>query len=650
MKNLFLKTSIALSCLLYAGSNACADESRQWELTSPNRQVNITVKLDKELTYTVKYGQTVAIEPSRLGFVMDGEETGYDVKLLSAPSPKEINETYSLKVGKRLKTINHCMERTLTFENKKGQPFNIVLRAYDDGAAFRYALTQKDEKMHCINEEMTEFAVPVAGKAWIHPYIVDSRGRCCYEEWAEREIDIRSAAPQKSGWYFPMLFNSNGLWMLVTEAALNSNYPATHIDNSGREKAYKIRFPEKTETVYADEPVATTTLPWQSPWRTIIVGKELNDIFSTQMVTHLAPATTITDLTWIKPGRSSWSWWSEKKAKSYKRQVEYINLSHELNWEYVLLDAGWPLMKKEEGTMEDAVKYAQSKGVGVWLWYASQAGQENITDGKGERLMCNREARRKEMERISGLGVKGIKVDFFDTDKQNAIKLCHDILKDAAEFRLMVDLHGCTLPRGWERTYPHLMTMEAVKGGEGMGQQPRCDNAPTHHTILTFTRNVVGSMDYTPLIFSVKNPSTATPGIPRTTYAHQLALSVAFESGFQCFADNEKTYRALPEQVKAFLRKVPCAWDESCLLAGQPGEYAIILRRSNNQWYIGAINGQDRKRSLSFTLPSKLKGQKITVIKDGNNNKEFSYATLQPTGDKVTIELLPFGGFCGTIE
>lgn len=646
------KALVTLFCMACVGNNAIADNAQQWSITSPNGQISICVDRGEGLTYTVKYGNTVAIEPSALGFVIDGKTVGSDVEPVKATPAKEIKEKYTLKSGKRLQTLNHCMERILTFKDKQGEVFDIVLRAYNDGAAFRYVLNRKDGNTHCISKELTEFAVPTQGKAWIHPYIV-SNGNICYEEWAEQDIAIRSAAPQQAaGWAFPMLFNTNKLWLLVTEAELDGNYPATHVDNSGQDNAYKIRFPEEEEKNYPGVATAIITMPWQSPWRVVIVGNELNDIFTTQIVTHLNPPTRIKDLSWIKPGRASWSWWSEKKAKSYKRQVEYVDLSRELKWEYVLFDAGWPLMKKEQGgTVEDAIKYALSKGVGPWLWYASQAGMENAPagKGKGEALMANREARRQELKYISELGVKGIKVDFFNTDKQQAIKLSRAIIEDAADFNLMVDLHGCTLPRGWERTYPNLVTMEAVKGGEGMGQQLRCDMAPTHHTVLAFTRNVVGSMDYTPLIFSIKNPNAKVPGIPRTTHAHQLALSVVFESGLQCFADNEKVYRALPEQVKDFLRKVPCAWDESRLLAGQPGEFAVVLRRLGKEWYIGGINGLNKKRTISFNLPTQLRNRKVSIIKDGNSNREFGYCSLQPKDGIITIELPAFGGFCGTL-
>ena len=253
------------------------------------------------------------------------------------------------------------------------------------------------------------------------------------------------------------------------------------------------------------------------------------------------------------------------------------------------------------------------------------------------------------MKRISQLGVKGIKVDFFDTDKQKAMKLYIDILKDAMDNHLMVNFHGATLPRGFERTYPHLLTMEAVKGAEGMGQQYRCDMAPAHHTILPFTRNVVGSMDYTPVILSIKNPGAKNPGIPRTSYAHQIALSVVFESGFQCFADNEQMYHSLPDKPKEFLKKVPCAWDESRLVSGYPGDHVIVLRRKGDQWYIAGISGKREKRKLSFTLPDEFRNKKLVLITDGANGTSFGNKTITVNGT-VTVDLLEDGGFAGILQ
>ena len=647
MRNYIRTLFVSVTALLIGiDSNAAIDRSpMEWTLSSPDKKVTLTVKKENNgtLSYTVYCGKNIAIEPSRLGLIMDEKSIGDNAEFISESKSKEIKVNYSLKVGKQLSTTDHCMEKTLSFKDKSGLTFDIVMRAYNDGAAFRYAFTGKDNKIHTIQNELTEFAVPTNGKAWTFPYMTDERNRPCYEEYAEYEIPIRSKSKQESGWAFPMLFNTNGLWMLITEAEIDGNYPATHVDNSGKDNAYKIRFPEKEEAVYTnDKSEPASTLPWKSPWRSIIVGKDLNTIFTSQMVTHLNPRSVIEDQSWIKAGRSSWSWWSEKKPRSYKRQTKYADLSKEMTWEYILVDDGWTEMK-DGGTMEDVVKYANNSDVNVWLWYASGAGKESDP----AMIMIDPDLRKKEMKRISQLGVKGVKIDFFDTDKQRVMKLYIDILKDAIDNRLMVNFHGSTLPRGLERTYPNLMSMEAVKGAENLGRQEQCDAAPAHNTVLPFTRNVVGPMDYTPVTFSIKNPKRN--GVPRTSYAHQVALSVVFESGFQCFADKEQVYHSLPDKPKEFLKKVPCAWDESRLVSGYPGDHVIVLRRKGDQWYIAGISGKREKRKLSFTLPDEFRNKKLVLITDGANGTSFGNKTITVNGT-VTVDLLEDGGFAGILQ
>jgi hypothetical protein len=298
---------------------------------------------------------------------------------------------------------------------------------------------------------------------------------------------------------------------------------------------------------------------------------------------------------------------------------------------------------KNGGTMEDVVEYANGKGVGVLLWYHSGAGNEKDTL-QIHKIMCDPVLRRAEMERISKIGVKGIKVDFFDTDKQRVIAMYPQILKDAADFHLLVDFHGATLPRGFERTYPNLMTTEAVRGAESLGNQERCDKAAVQDATLPFTRNVVGSMDYTPVTFSNK-VRRGVEAIRKTTMAHQLALSVVFESGIQCFADKAESYLSLPAKPKQYLRDVPAAWDESILLAGYPGEYVVVARRSGNRWFIGGINGGADDREVEFHLPEACVNRSISVILDGKDKDSFSYENIRKTGSTLKIKMLAGGGF-----
>ena len=294
--------------------------------------------------------------------------------------------------------------------------------------------------------------------------------------------------------------------------------------------------------------------------------------------------------------------------------------------------------------MEELIRYATSKNVGVVLWYHSGMGREKDTVSMAN-LMAFPEPRRKEFEKIKAWGAKGVKVDFFDGDKQPVIKRYFDILKDAADAKIMVNFHGSTLPRGWERTYPHLVSMESVKGAEGAGRQEFCDKAPVHNTILPFTRNVVGSMDYTPVTFTNKREA-----IRQTTFAHELALSVVFESGVFHFADNMKSYQALPDQVKNFLRQVPTTWDETKYISGMPGQFIVVARRKGTTWYLAGINGLNAQQEVSFALPWKKKVRSLDVITDGPAAGTFETKSFPLKKNKVSILLSPKSGFVTVLK
>jgi hypothetical protein len=221
------------------------------------------------------------------------------------------------------------------------------------------------------------------------------------------------------------------------------------------------------------------------------------------------------------------------------------------------------------------------------------------------------------------------------------------ILKDAAKYHLLVNFHGATIPRGWARTYPNLMTTEAVYGAEWYNNEPVMTNkAAGHNTTLPFTRNVIGSMDYTPVTFS----NSQHPHI--TSYAHELALSVVFESGLQHFADRPSAYESLPEEPKDFLRQVPTAWDDTKLIDGYPGEKVIMARKKGNKWYIAGLNGKDVAQTLLVKFGFLSKGNhSFQLIKDGKDDKSFSSEIIKiKKGDTLKIECLPRGGFVGVIR
>ncbi len=638
----------------FFAASSCKNLTGEWMLESPDKKVKIVinnkivpVKNDENfrLSYKVSFRGKEAIQESALGIEREDAQFINDLKLVSQSGVKLIDETYSLKTGKRSESRNYANEQILTFTNSQGNRLELIVRAYNEGIAFRYRFPEKDTKLYKVMGEQTEFSISKTGKAWIHPYDWNSRKKPSYEQYCETEIPVGTASPNGKGWAYPMLFHTNDLWIMVTEAVLDGSWCGTHIQTTDN-GIYKACLAEADEAIIPDSPEPVNDLPWASPWRVLAIGDDLASIVETNLVQHLNEPCRIQNTDWIKPGRASWSWWSEGNSpRDFKKQIEYVDFTSEMGWEYMLIDAGWPLMKG--GTVEDVIRYASQKNVGIWLWYHSGAGMKQDTVSV-RNMMSISKARKDEFARLHALGVKGVKIDFFDTDKQSIVSLFGEILADAAANQILVNFHGASLPRGFERTYPNLMTTEAVRGAEGFGRQDRCDNAPSFHTILPFTRNVVGSMDYTPVTFSNKIRQ-GVEAFQKTSYAHQLALSVVFESGVQNFADRYTSYKKLPNAPKDFLKKVPVAWDETQLVAGYPGDFIVMARRKGNVWYIAGISGKEEQRDITFELPFIPEEKDLVLIIDGEERTLFAESKLK-TGNPITVKLLPNGGFAGTIE
>jgi alpha-glucosidase len=294
------------------------------------------------------------------------------------------------------------------------------------------------------------------------------------------------------------------------------------------------------------------------------------------------------------------------------------------------------------GNVEDAAKYALSKKVKPLIWYNSGGNHTWVSSTPKDRMLTH-ESRLKEFAKLRAMGFVGVKIDFFESEKQQMIAYYLDILADAAACKMLVYFHGCVVPRGWSRTYPNLMTYEAVRGAEWYNNGPQfTSTAPVYNTTLPFTRNVIGPMDYTPVTFT----NSQFPHI--TSYGHELALSIMFESGLQHFADRPEGYDRLPEPAKQFLKDVPVAWDETKLLGGFPGRNAFIARKKGKTWYMAGISAEgadvDKMLNLNFLSPGV--SYKATIIADGDTNTQLAtrYITVN-SRDTLTVKMLSNGGF-----
>ena len=319
----------------------------------------------------------------------------------------------------------------------------------------------------------------------------------------------------------------------------------------------------------------------------------------------------------------------------------------DMHWPYVLIDAEWDEMKNG-GSIEDAIRYALDRGIKPLLWYNSSTAWLKAWGAPGPHERLNApELREREFAWLERMGVAGVKIDFFAGDKQETMEYCIDLLECAARHHLLVNFHGATIPRGWQRTYPNLMSVEAVYGAEWYNNNATLTpKAAAHNATLPFTRNVIGPMDYTPCTFS----DSQHPHI--TTHAHELALSVLFESPLLHWADKPESYLAQPRDVRDFMSALPTTWDETRLLGGYPGEWVVMARRSGSTWYIAGINGKDTAQTLSFDTSILPKGR-YTLFTDkpgykgdlpANNPEPWSIKTWKGKApSRVTCQ--PRGGF-----
>lgn len=608
-------------------------------VVSPNKKIHVELLNDSnswflKVNYAKENTVNEIISRIDLGLVRNDQSFAKELKFLKADKPKQIQENYTAIHGKKSNRGNSANEVVIYFENPSKAKMNIIVRAYNDGVTFRYAFPDKNGS-HTIKEELTAYTIPDGTDRWLEKFDLSNEG--LYNNTKNDSI--------QQDWCYPALFKANNedAWYLIHEADVLRNYAASKLSNIGTENSYKVALPKENEGEGETEP--KITLPWQSPWRVVMMGS-LADVVESTLIQDVSTPSILTDTDWIKPGVASWNYWSHNHGtKDYKVVTEFADLAAEMGWPYTLLDWEWDQMENG-GNLEDAIAYIKSLGIEPLMWYNSGKFKW-ITSTPVDRMLTH-ESRVEEFEKLNKLGVKGIKVDFFLSEKQDMMNYYIDILEDAAKYKIMVYFHGCLVPRGWQRTYPHLMTYEAVRGAEWYNNGPELTTtAPEHNNIMPFTRNVVGSMDYTPVTF------TNSQYAHITSYGHELALSVVFESAMQHMADRPDGYRNLPDAPKTFLKHVPSTWDDTKLVDGYPGRFTVIARRKGENWYVGGINSDGRRervQNLKFDFLPEGKSYQLTLIADGDYDSEFStrYMVVNKTSS-IDVKMLRRGGFAAYI-
>lgn len=596
-------------------------------------QVEINCTDEGHASYNVSYDGKQLLESSPLGLQTNVADFSSQLKLTSTQT-RHIDTTY---VQSRIKTSHiHYVANELTcaFDNAKGQSIQVTFRVSNNDVAFRYSIPRLGETGSIrVMNEATGFQFPEQTTTFLCPQsdamIGWKRTKPSYEEEYTADAPMNVKSQYGHGYTFPCLFRiGDDGWVLVNETGVDSRYCGSHLSEANN-GLYTIAFPMPEENNGNGTVEPAFSLPGNTPWRTLTVGSTLKPIVETTVPWDVVEPRFQTTNTY-RPGRGTWSWivWQDNSI-NYDDQVKYIDFAAAMGYEYVLIDNWWDT-KIGHQRMEELVKYAQSQGVNVFLWYSSSGYWNDIEQGP-TNLMDNPITRKQEMRWMQQLGVKGIKVDFFGGDKQETMRLYEAILSDADDHGLMVIFHGCTLPRGWERMYPNYVGSEAVLASENIVfQQHFCDNEAFNACLHPFIRNTVGCMEFGGVFLNKRlNRNNDGGTIRRTSDVFQLATAVLYQNPIQNFALTPNNLTDAPQICIDFMKQVPTTWDETRFLDGYPGKYIVLARRHGDTWYVVAVNATQEPVKLELDLPQPI-GKSILVY---NDDKQ-----LQPVLQEQTVK------------
>ncbi len=588
-----------------------------WSLASPGGHCVITVFLDDgQLSYQGARDGKVVILKSPLGLRRDDQDFDHGLAFESVMEPESRNERYDLFAGAQPHVDRVLSHRRLVFRNSTRALIELDLAASDEGVGFRYRFAETNQAVRVLESERTGFRLPVNVRGWLQPYHAASRYTPAYEDFYFH-VSPGGAPPDSRakarGWAFPALFYvpDARTWVLLSESGTDESYCGCHLAPDSSGGMYRIAFPLADETTrgYTNQfgPEPRSALPWTLPWRVIVMGRTAGDIALETLVTDLAPPSRITDTTWIKPGRASWAWWSYPDGPATAKLFnEFTDFAAQMGWEYTLFDAGW-----WRPGLGPIASYAQRKGIKPLAWnYAGDFYAPNTRAAK--------------LDEEAAAGVAGVKVDFWCSDRQEAVAAQLALMRDAAARKMVVNLHGCTIPRGWQRTWPNFLTCEAVLGCESYFYESRYTQlAAELDTVLPFTRNAIGPMDLTPVACSPKK------FVRTTTAAHQLAAALIFTSGLVHYADQPEFFNSLPPEALKVFRDAPARWDETRCLVGEPGQAVVFARRAGKSWFIAGINGTTNSLPVDLDLTAfKDFSQRQALVEGANPNMQISAAPL----------------------
>lgn len=585
-------------------------------------------------SYSVLYEGVTFLQKSPLGIETNLGDFTQQMALTNVGQLSSVNEEYQLLTIKNSNPQYQANVQTYTFSKEGKKIYDIVFQVSNHDIAFKYRIYPQGNTLCCIvKKEATGFVLPKGSTTFLCPQAAPMGGFARTSPSYETSYtvdDVMGKNGWGNGYTFPCLFkNEDKGWVLISETEVSSAYCGSRL--LGKENGlYTIGFPQEGEYNGNGTVSPGMSLPGETPWRTVTVGRTLAPIVETTVMFDV-----------VKPlyeasqefqyGCGTWSWIiGGDNSMNYDEQKRYIDFSADMGYSSVLVDALWDSWVGRD-KMAELADYAASKGVALYLWYNSN-GYWNDAPQSPRGIMNNTIMRRKEMKWMQSIGIRGIKVDFIGSDKQVTMQLYEDILADANDYGLMVIFHGCTLPRGWERMYPNFVACEAVLASENLHfSQGSCDAESFNACLHPFIRNTVGSMDFGGSALNKYYNAGNKPGGSRrvTSDVFALATAVLFQSPVQHFALAPNNLTDAPVWAMDFMKTVPSVWDEVKFIDGYPGKYILLARRHADTWYIAGVNAQKEPLKLKVKLPMIEAGKEVKVYSD---NKDLE-------GDLQTVKL-----------
>ena len=604
-----------------------------WGVPSPDSEVQIAVKMTEDygLVYeAAKNGKAFITDGSVLGLKTNTIDTTKDLTFISAEE-EEIDETYETYSGKFSENRNHANQLRLTFKDSTEQYFySVIVRAYDDGVAFSYELdtAEGNEKTSVsITDEMSTVNIPEGAVTWSF-----ENGGSYEDEYHRKTMEELGGTPA-----IPLLYQTEDLYVLFNEANLiGSDFCGSRFKTSAGSSTFELDFAREQSGA------VTVQFPFTSPWRYAVAG-DLGTITENTMAENLSPAPDEEKYhysDWVEPGVASWTWLAEGETREGQENIDaikrYIDMAAELGWKYFLWDDGWqtdPANNVMNPHAQEVIDYAAEREIGILVWV-------------NEDYIANDSDRETRFKMWSEMGIKGIKADFFDGEQQSEIAEYEDIYKDLAKYKMVGIMHGCNKATGETRTYPHILSREAIRGDEFVNRQA---SVQEQLTILPYIRCASGPADYTPLV-DLPNKYTGEPiGNTDKTIGSQLTIPVLIEAGIPCMADKDTTY--LREDLRGLFEDLPAAWDETRFISGEVGEYVTLARRSGDTWYIaGNTNDTARTEHIDFAEYVGEQDEYLAQIwydgPDDNDKTDIAVEKINVTAaDSIDVKVARKGGF-----